>query len=163
MGAGSAGEMESRPFVSGDGTSESCTTSATLKKPVPVPDDLSRPFWDAAKERRIVIQRCGACGYYNHPPRRFCDACLAQDLRFEPVSGRGVVYSFTVMHQRDVAGFEEDAPFINLVVELAEQPNLLMVSNLPIAERARVRIGLAVEVDFEDRGEDVVVPQFRII
>jgi uncharacterized OB-fold protein len=137
--------------------------SATSNKPVPVADDLSRPFWDAAKERRLAIQRCGSCGYYNHPPRRFCDACLAQDLRFEPVSGRGVVYTFTVMHQRDVAGFEEDAPFMNVVVELIEQPQLLMVSNLPIADRVKVIIGAAVEVDFEDRGEGVVVPQFRII
>jgi uncharacterized OB-fold protein len=135
----------------------------TSNKLVPVPDELSRQFWDAARERRLMIQRCGSCGYYNHPPRRFCDACLGQDLRFEPVSGRGVVYTFTVMHQRDVAGFEEDAPFINIVVELAEQPRLLMVSNLPIAERAKVRIGAAVEVAFEDRGEGVVVPQFRII
>jgi uncharacterized OB-fold protein len=137
--------------------------SATAKKPVPVPDELSRPFWDAAKERRLTIQRCGSCGYYNHPPRIFCDACLGRELRFEPVSGRGIVYSFTVMHQRDVAGFEEDAPFINLVVELAEQPQLLLVSSLPIAERAKVSIGAAVEVTFEDRGEGVVVPQFRIL
>jgi len=67
------------------------------------------------------------------------------------------------MHQRDVAGFEEDAPFINVVVELIEQPQLLMVSNLPITERAKVIIGAAVEADFEDRGDGVVVPQFRII
>jgi uncharacterized OB-fold protein len=73
------------------------------------------------------------------------------------------VYTFTVMHQHDVAGFEADAPFINIVVELAEQRQLLMVSNLPIAERAKVRIGAAVEVDFEDRGDGVIVPQFRII
>jgi uncharacterized protein len=126
-------------------------------------DELSRPFWEAAKERRLVIQRCGSCGYYNHPPHPFCDVCLGQELRFEPVSGRGAVYTFTVMHQRDVAGFEEDAPFIDIVVELAEQPRLLMVSNLPIAERAKVRIGAAVQVDFEDRGEGVVVPQFRIV
>jgi uncharacterized OB-fold protein len=137
--------------------------SASSKKPVPVPDELSRPFWDGARERRLMIQRCASCGYYNHPPRRFCDACLAQDLRFEPVSGRGVVYTYTVMHQRDVAGFEDEAPFVNIVVELAEQPQLLMVSNLPIADRAKVSIGAAVEVDFEDRGDGVVVPQFRII
>jgi uncharacterized OB-fold protein len=135
----------------------------TSNKPVPLPDNLSRPFWDAAKERRLAIQRCGSCGYYNHPPRRFCDVCLAQNLRFEPVSGRGVVYTFTVMHQRDVAGFEEDAPFINVVVELIEQQLLLMVSNLPITQRAKVIIGAAVEVDFEDRGDGVVVPQFRVI
>jgi uncharacterized protein len=137
--------------------------STPTKKPVRVPDELSRPFWDAAKERRLAIQRCGSCGYYNHPPRIFCDACLGRELHFEPVSGRGIVYSFTVMHQRDVAGFEEDAPFINLVVELAEQRQLMMVSNLPITQRAEVSIGASVEVVFEDRGEGVVVPQFRIV
>jgi uncharacterized OB-fold protein len=132
------------------------------KKPIPAADDLSSPFWDAAKEHRLMVQRCGSCGYYNHPPRPYCDACTAQDLRFEAVSGRGTVYSFTVMHQRDVAGFEEEAPFINIVVELAEQARLLMVSNLPRSESARVKIGVAVEVYFEDRGEGVVIPQFRI-
>lgn len=111
----------------------------------------------------MVVQRCGSCGYYNHPPRPFCDSCLAQEMRFEPVSGRGTIYTFTVMHQRDVAGFEADAPFINIVVELAEQPKLLMVSNLPIAERTKVRIGAPVEVYFEDRGDGVAVPQFRIV
>src|ERR1700677_4965037 len=133
------------------------------KKPVPVADDLTSPFWEAAKEHRLVVQRCGSCGYYNHPPRPYCDACNAQEMRFEPVSGRGTIYSFTVMHQRDVAGFEEEAPFINVVVELAEQPRLLMVSNRASSERAKVKIGAAVEVYFEDRGEGVVIPQFRII
>jgi uncharacterized OB-fold protein len=137
--------------------------SAALKKPVPVPDELTTPFWQTAKERRLVIQRCGPCGYYNHPPRPFCDACSGQDLRFEPVSGRGTIYTFTVMHQRDVAGFEDDAPFINIVVELAEQSKLLMVSNLPLDQRAKVTIGAPVEVYFEDRGDGVFVPQFRII
>lgn len=135
----------------------------TTRKPVPAADELTRPFWDAARAGRLVIQRCSACGYYNHPPRNFCDACLARELAFAPVSGRGAVFSFTVMHQRDVAGFENDAPFINIVVELVEQPMLLMVSNLPIGERERVRIGAPVEVCFEDRGDGVVIPQFRII
>ena len=137
--------------------------STKSKKPIPIPDELSRPFWDSAKNGRLTLQRCAICGYYNHPPRHFCDACLAQDLRFEPVSGRGVVYTFTVMHQRDVAGFEDEAPFINIVVELIEQPQLLMVSNLPITDRAKIRIGAAVEVAFEDRGDGVIVPQFRIV
>ncbi len=131
-------------------------------KPIPVPDELTRPFWEAAREHRLVVQRCIACGYYNHPPRSACDACLAQQLRFEQVSGQGRIYSFTVMHQRDVPGFEAEAPFINIVVELNEQPMLLMVSNLPFSERERVRIGTPVKVDFEERGE-IVVPQFRIL
>lgn len=132
-------------------------------KPVPAPDDLSGPFWDAARAHRLAVQRCAACGYYNHPPRNFCDACLGRELAFTPLSGRGAIYTFTVMHQRDVAGFEADAPFINIVVELAEQPLLLMVANLPIGERDRVRVGAPVEVWFEERGDGVVVPQFRIV
>jgi hypothetical protein len=136
--------------------------SDSAKKPIPIADDLSRPFWDAAKAGRLVIQRCASCRYYNHPPRRFCDACLAPDLRFENVSGRGHIYTFSVMHQRDVPGFEDAAPFINIVVELAEQSMLLMVANVPEADREKVRIGAPVELYFEDRG-DVVFPQFRIL
>jgi len=132
-------------------------------KPVPAADELSAPFWNAARERRLVIQRCGDCNYYNHPPRSFCDACLSQRLAFQPVSGRGTVYSYTVMHQRDVAGFEHEAPFANIVVELAEQPLLLMVANLPIGERDRVRVGAPVEAYFEDRGGGIIIPQFRMV
>jgi uncharacterized OB-fold protein len=132
-------------------------------KPVPAADEISAPFWNAARERRLVIQRCGECGYNNHPPRPFCDACLSQRLAFEPVSGQGAIYTFTVMHQRDVSGFESEAPFINIVIELTEQPMLLMVAILPITERSRVRIGAPVEVYFEDRGGDNIIPQFRIV
>ena len=67
------------------------------------------------------------------------------------------------MHQRDVPGFEDEAPFINIIVELAEQPRLLMASNLPLAERDKVRIGAPVEVWFEDRGNGVILPQFKIV
>jgi uncharacterized protein len=130
-------------------------------KPIPVADETSTPFWTAAREHRLVIQRC-ECGYYNHPPRAVCDACLSQTLKFVPVSGRGTIYSFTVMHQRDVGGFEGEAPFVNLVVELDEQPMLLMVANVPGAERERVRIGARVEVWFENRGGETVLPQFRL-
>jgi len=132
-------------------------------KPIPIADDTTLPFWQAANERQLVVQRCATCGYYNHPPRNLCDACLSQELRFEPVSGSGRIHTFTVMHQRDVPGFESEAPFINIVVELDEQPMLLMLSNLPISERDRVRIGALVKVAFEDRGGGVIVPQFRII
>lgn len=131
-------------------------------KPMPVMDEVSAPFWHAAREHRLMIQRCADCSYYNHPPRPFCDACLSQRLEFQAVSGRGSIYSFTVMRQRDVAGFEHEAPFINIVVELVEQPLLLMVASLPIGERDRVRVGAPVEVCFEDRGDDLVVPQFRV-
>src|SRR5260370_364556 len=74
-----------------------------------------------------------------------------------------VVHTFTVMHQRNVPGFEDESPYINIIVELAEQPMLLMASTLPHSERPRVRIGALVEVYFEEREGGVVIPQFRIV
>ncbi len=131
------------------------------EKPVPVADELSQPFWDAARERRLVAQRCVECGYYNHPPRPTCDRCSSASLQFVLLSGRGTIYTYTVMHQPNVAGFEEEIPYINIVVELDEQPMLFMVSNLAHAELGKIRIGARVEVWFEERGPDLVLPQFR--
>lgn len=133
------------------------------EKPIPVADELSQPFWDAAREHRLVAQRCGDCGYYNHPPRPACDRCSSQKLEFAPLAGRGKVYTYTVMHQRNVAGFEGEVPYVNILVELDEQPMLFMVSNLPHVELDKVHIGGRVEVWFEDRGSGLALPQFRLV
>ena len=133
------------------------------RKPLPAVDDLSQPFWEAAKQRKLVVQRCQDCGYFNHPPRPACDACQSQQLQFEPVSGRGTIYTFTVMHQPNIAGFEDQIPYINILVELEEQPLLFMVSNLPGSEKDKVRIGRQVEAYFEDVDVDITLPQFRLV
>jgi uncharacterized OB-fold protein len=135
--------------------------AARREKPVPVADELSQPIWDAAREHRLVVQRCAECGYYNHPPRPACDRCSAERLEFAPVSGRGTIFTFTVMHQPSVAGFEDEVPYVNIVVELEEQPMLFMVANLPHAELDKIRIGRPVEVWFEQRAAGVVLAQFR--
>ena len=85
-----------------------------------------------------MIQRCADCRYYNHPPKAACDQCLSTNLVFEDVSGNGSVWSYTVMHQKSVAGFEDAVPYLTALIELDEQPMLLLVTNLP-APRRRVR------------------------
>ncbi len=129
-------------------------------KPLPMPDDLTQPFWDAASEHRLEIQRCRSCGYYNHPPRPLCDSCGLEDLAFEPVSGGGSVYSYTVMRQKNVKGFEDDVPYVNVIVELDEQPMLFMITYLPGDEANEVRIGQRVQVMYEER-DGVTLPQFK--
>ena len=130
-------------------------------RPLPVADDLSQQFWEAAKQQRLVVQRCRECAYFNHPPRPACDACQSQQLQFEPLSGRGTIYSFTVMHQPNIAGFEDQIPYINILVELEEQPLLFMVSNLPASDLDKIKIGGQVEVYFEEVDPDTTLPQFR--
>jgi len=132
------------------------------RRPLPAADDLTRPFWEAAKQRHLVVQHCQNCGYFNHPPRTACDACQSQQLAFAPVSGKGAIYTFSVMYQQNITGFEEQTPYLNIVVELDEQPQLFMVANLPGSEREKVKIGGRVEVYFEEIDEEISLPQFRV-
>ena len=138
------------------------TIRETKAKPIPRPDDLTRPFWDAAKAGRLELQKCGDCGYFNHPPRPLCDQCSSENLAFEQVSGRGTVYSFTLMHQFNVPGFEAEIPYLNVIVQLVEQPKLFMITNLRGPHADEVQIGQPVEVVFEQVNDDISLPQFRL-
>lgn len=130
-------------------------------KPIPLSDELTRPFWDAAGQHRLEIQRCSPCGYYNHPPKPLCDRCGSEELAFEAVSGKGAIYSYTVMRQRNVRGFQDEVPYLNVIVELDEQPMLFMITNLMGAGLDDAKIGQRVEVTYEERDE-VTLPQFRL-
>ena len=137
--------------------------STIQEKPRPLIDDLTRPFWDAATEHRLVIQRCQDCRHFNHPPRPVCDACHSETLTFEQVSGRGTIYSFSVMYQPNVAGFGDELPYLNILIELEEQPQLFLVSYLPAVQREQVRVDGEVEVYFEDVDAELTLPKFRLL
>ena len=137
--------------------------SDAREKPRPLIDDLTRPFWDAAKEHRLIIQRCQDCSHFNHPPRQVCDVCHGGELAFEQVSGRGTIYSFSVMYQPNVAGFGDELPYLNILIELEEQPQLFLVSHLPDSEREHVQIGRNVEVYFENVDVELTLPKFRLL
>src|ERR1700751_5149468 len=88
-------------------------------RPTPIPNDLTQPFWDAAKNRRLAIQRCQDCGRYFHPPLPICNNCYSTKLAFETVTGRGRIYSRTVMHDPRILGFGEAVvPYAVIAVEL---------------------------------------------
>jgi uncharacterized OB-fold protein len=131
-----------------------------MKRPVPQPIPLTAPFWEAARHDRLEIQRCRACGHYNHPPIPQCPQCGSLDLGWEQVSGRGTIYGYTVMHQPLVAGFEDAVPYNCIAVELDEQANLLLVGNL-VGTSDGPRVGLRVEVEFAELGEGYKLPLFH--
>ena len=135
----------------------------TPSKPLPMPDDLTRPFWDAARERQARDPTLQLLRILQPSrPGHWCDSCGSEELAFEPVSGRGSIYSYTVMRQRNVKGFEDDVPYINVIVELDEQPMLFMITYMPGSESDRVRIGQRVQVVYEER-DGVVLPQFEAV
>jgi len=114
-------------------------------------------FWTAGAEGRLLICRCQACGRYQHPPLPSCPECGGESAP-APVSGKGRVATFTVNHQPWVPGMA--VPFVFAAVELIEQPELYVLTNIVDCATDEVRIGMPVEVCFEQRG-DIFLPQFR--
>jgi uncharacterized OB-fold protein len=131
-------------------------------RPVPVPDERSRPFWEAAARHVLTVARCSRCRAWAMPPDLTCPSCLSTDpgFGFEPVSGRGTVRSWTVMRQSFLPGFADEVPFLLVDVELAEQPDLRMIGRLLDGPEAPVRLGAPVTVAFEDVAPGVSVPAF---
>ena len=128
------------------------------RAPLPQPTPESQPFFDALKQRRLLIQRCTDCGNAYYYPRPFCPACLSSAVEWEQASGKGKLYSFVINH-RAAPGFV--APYIIAVVELDEGPR--MMSNLVDVEPdpAMVRCEMPVEIVFDEVDEDFTLPRFR--
>jgi uncharacterized protein len=128
-------------------------------RPLPAIDDESRPYWDAAREHRFVLQRCAACGEWVFYARALCPHCHAGDLAWTDASGRGTVYSFTVAHRPAAPWFADKTPYVVALIDLEEGPRML--SSLRVAP-GEVRVGQRVRVAFEEASEEVTLPVFEV-
>jgi len=119
---------------------------------------LDNKFWfDAAKEHKLLIQRCAGCKVLRHPPRPRCDKCGSYEWDTVEASGKGAVYSFVVAHYPQVPAFDYPMPIA--LIELEEGTRL--VADLVGVDPADVKVGMAVEVEWQDHDEDLSLPAFR--
>ncbi len=128
-------------------------------KPLPRPTPDSAPFWEGCRRHELLIQHCNKCDRFWFPPGNRCAHCWSDSWEWKPVSGRGHVYTFTVIHRAYHAGFMEDLPYNVAVVELAEGPRL--ISNVVDCDSGSLRVGMPVEVVFEDVTPEATLPKFR--
>lgn len=124
---------------------------------LPALDDENRFFWTSGADGRLRFLRCQACGYYLHPPLPRCPVCGSRDVAPEVVSGLGEVFSFTVNHHSWDGGTE---PYAIGLVELPEQVGLRLTTNIVGMPADDVRVGIPVQVVFEQHGE-VFFPLFE--
>jgi uncharacterized OB-fold protein len=125
------------------------------ERPAPVPDRDTAPFWDGARGGELRIQRCAACGRFVFYPRAVCPHCMADSLAWVVATGRGSVYSFTVVH-RTSDEFQSEVPFTVGLVELDE--GVRMMARLDIAEPV---VGMPVQVVFERVSDELSLPHFK--
>jgi uncharacterized OB-fold protein len=122
---------------------------------LPYGDPLSRPFWEAAREHRLILQRCVACGRYQFYPRPFCLACPAGELEWAEVPGLGTVYSITTVRMNVLP--ELEPPYQVAIVELDEGPRML--GGIVDGE---ARIGDRVEIRWWERKNLPPLPMFAV-
>lgn len=128
---------------------------------VPAPNELTSAYWNGAREHKLVIQRCRSCSRWQHWPEPVCSNCLSFDLGFEAVGGRGVVYSYEIATQAFHPAFATRLPFVIAVVELTEQPNLKLVTNLVNFAQDSIEVGAPVEVTYQQLDDTFELPVFR--
>ena len=131
-------------------------------RPIPVPNECTKPFWDAAKAGLLKLQRCQACRRFQHPPYPTCVNCMAIDLAFEAVSGKGTIYTYTIMYHTGDQRFAAAVPYASIIVELDDAPGALLAANLLDAAYTEAKVGRRVEVVFEKLNDDITLPQFRL-
>jgi uncharacterized OB-fold protein len=132
---------------------------ADYKKPLPRIDEESRGYWEALARHELYFQRCRGCGTKRFPPRAVCPVCLSSDTEWVRASGRGTVYSFTVTNQNQAPGFRESLPYVLAVVELEEGPRLM--TNIVGCAPDDVRIGMPVEIEYDDVTAEVTLAKFK--
>ncbi len=128
-------------------------------KPVPVVDEASQPWFDAAKQRRLLLQRCDDCGTHRFPAWPRCDNCWSTEWSWLESGGTGVIFSWVLMHQVYHPGFAGEVPYPLATIELDEGPwiNAALVD----APHDEIKTGMRVEVVFDDVSDDITVPKFR--
>ena len=129
--------------------------------PLPVPNADNAGFWEGCRNHELRIQRCRACDALRHPPRPMCPQCTHMEYEWMRVSGRGTIYSFTIVHGPTLPAFQARAPHNVVVIQLDEGPYI--VSNVVDCAAEQIRIGAPVEVVFEDIDQGITLPKFRVL
>jgi uncharacterized OB-fold protein len=113
---------------------------------IPIIDAASAPYWDGARQGRLLIAECGACGTVHHYPRPFCPHCWSDDVHPLRASGTGTLYTYSTVYANDLPPFRERLPYVSAIVELAEGPRVM--TTIEGAQPAALRVGMAVTASF---------------
>lgn len=126
---------------------------------LPVIEEDSKPFWDAARERRLLIRRCGDCGDAHFYPRSFCPFCWSERVQWEEASGQASLYTHSTVYRNDLPPFGERVPYVAAMVDLREGPR--MTTEVIDVDGADLEIGMALEAAFRDLTDEITAVVFR--
>ena len=129
--------------------------------PQPVANGDSLPYWNAARERKLLIRKCKACNEFHFMPRYLCPTCWSDRLEWVESKGTGKVHSFSIVRRASSAAYAPRVPYVLALIELDEGPR--MMANVLGDDALSVAIDDQVKVTFEDRGDGALIPQFNLV
>ncbi|MGZ3625030.1 MAG: Zn-ribbon domain-containing OB-fold protein [Ktedonobacteraceae bacterium] len=132
---------------------------STRPKPLPVVTEENRPFWEGCQQGKLLLQQCSECHHYQFYPRLYCMKCSSDALHWVEATGRGVIYSFTIIYQNKSPEFVHDTPYNVAIVQLEEGPRLL--SNIVDVDATELHVDLPVTVAFDRVTDTITLPRFR--
>lgn len=133
--------------------------SDVMRFDLPTIDDETRPFWDAAREGRLLLRSCNACGKVHYYPRPFCPTCWSDDVAWVEASGRATLYTHSTVYNNDLPPFNERLPYIAAVVDLAEGPR--MMTEIVECAPEQLEVGMDLTVTFRHVTDEVTIAVFR--
>lgn len=128
-------------------------------KPLPKPSALTQPFWEGLRKGELRLQKCGDCSKYVFYPRPACSYCMSERLEWTAVSGRGRVYTFTIVRRANIPAFQADVPYVFAIVELEEGPRL--ATNVVGCDPEAVRVDMPVKAFYDGVTEEISLLKFE--
>ena len=133
---------------------------ADYTKPLPLLHGLSKEFYGWCKQHELRFQRCTDCDTWRHVPREMCAACGSWQWEWVRSTGRGTVFTWTVVARALHPGFKDDVPLAPVVIEM-EEPGVRLLSSVVDCHPDELEIGMRVEVVFDDITPEVTLPRFH--
>jgi uncharacterized OB-fold protein len=124
---------------------------------------FTEPFWEATRDRRLIIAKCTHCGTLRHPPGPYCANCQHQDIEWIEPNGEGTIYSYTICRRSPYPGKVADFTYAPIVVELSDAPGIRVISTLVDGDPADIAIGAKVQLDWNSLPDGLNIPTFRLV
>ena len=131
--------------------------------PIPVQGTHTKPFWQGAKEGRLLLPRCVDCNRTHWYPRYVCPFCQSDNIEWVEASGEGTIHTYAVQHLA-FGPWAKQAPYVTAYIDLKEGDRMLTVLRGVDPEKPEeIQIGAPVKVEFEAANEDMHIPFWRVV
>jgi uncharacterized OB-fold protein len=134
-----------------------------MPKVIPVPNDFTRPFWDAVNEKRLLVQKCSDCNTLQYPPRPVCQDCKSTNMAWHQTNGKGHISCYIVIEDGRLDRRKPDQPYNLALITLDEDPRVNFYANLPGVPVDQVPVGAPVEVMFEEVAPGQLIHEWKVI